>query len=207
MRVFGTKSTTYSAPRYSSVWPRWRPKPLTSVTVIPDTPISESAARTSSSLNGLMMAVINFIQELHYSIGAPRQSYYYSAQPARPYALGAPSGYVWHKFGLKGGEEIMIATILIIGGGQAGAQATDTLRRGGFGGRIVLIGDEPWLPYQRPPLSKKYLAGDLTEDRLLIRHQSYYDEHRIDLRLGQPATRIDRGARRVALAGGEELDY
>src|SRR5271167_1287223 len=90
MRVFGTKSTTYSAPRYSSVWPRWRPKPLTSVTVIPDTPISESAARTSSSLNGLMMAVINFIQELHYSIGAPRQSYYYSAQPARPYALGAP---------------------------------------------------------------------------------------------------------------------
>ena len=48
----------------------------------------------------------------------------------------------------------MISTILIIGGGQAGAQAVDTLRREGFGGRLVLIGDEPQLPYQRPPLSK-----------------------------------------------------
>ena len=51
----------------------------------------------------------------------------------------------------------MISTILIIGGGQAGAQAIDTLRREGFDGRLVLIGDEPELPYQRPPLSKKYL--------------------------------------------------
>jgi 3-phenylpropionate/trans-cinnamate dioxygenase ferredoxin reductase subunit len=101
----------------------------------------------------------------------------------------------------------MSATILIIGGGQAGAQAADTLRRGGFGGRIVLIGDEPWLPYQRPPLSKKYLAGDLTEDRLLIRHRSYYDEHRIELKLGRTATRIDPTARRVVLSGGEELTY
>ena len=101
----------------------------------------------------------------------------------------------------------MIATILIIGAGQAGAQATDTLRRGGFAGRVVLIGDEPWLPYQRPPLSKKYLAGDLGEDRLLIRHRSYYDEHRIELKLGRPATRIDPSARRVVLADGEEMDY
>ncbi len=100
----------------------------------------------------------------------------------------------------------MVSMILIIGGGQAGAQATDTLRRGGFGGRIVLIGDEPRLPYQRPPLSKKYLAGDLAEDRLLIRHQSYYDEHRIELKLGLPATRIDPAARR-ATWGGEELTY
>ena len=55
----------------------------------------------------------------------------------------------------------MICTILIIGGGQAGAQAIDTLRREGFGGRLVLIGDEPELPYQRPPLSKKYLSGEM----------------------------------------------
>ena len=101
----------------------------------------------------------------------------------------------------------MIATILIVGGGQAGAQAADSLRRGGFAGRIVLIGDEPWLPYQRPPLSKKYLAGELGEDRLLIRHQSYYDEHRIELKLQLPAIRIDPHARRVVLAGGEELGY
>src|SRR5271154_5605065 len=69
MRVFGTKSTTYSAPRYNSVWPRWRPKPLTSVTVIPETPISDSAARTSSSLKGLMIAVINFIADSAEALG------------------------------------------------------------------------------------------------------------------------------------------
>jgi 3-phenylpropionate/trans-cinnamate dioxygenase ferredoxin reductase subunit len=101
----------------------------------------------------------------------------------------------------------MVSTILIIGGGQAGAQATDTLRREGFGGRIVLIGDEPELPYQRPPLSKKYLAGELTEDRLLFRHRTFYDEHRIELKLGFAAIRIDPTARRVVLTGGEEMSY
>src|SRR5512133_2309288 len=59
--VLGRKSTTYSAPRYSSVCPFWRPKPLTSVTVIPCTPMADRASRTSSSLNGLMMAVMSFI--------------------------------------------------------------------------------------------------------------------------------------------------
>src|SRR5215469_1078385 len=61
MRVLGTKSTTYSAPRYNSVCPRCRPNPFTSVTVMPDTPMSDSAARTSSSLNGLMIAVTSFM--------------------------------------------------------------------------------------------------------------------------------------------------
>src|SRR5690606_27943086 len=64
MRILGRKSTTYSAPRYSSVWPFWRPKPLTSVTVRPLTPMSARASRTSSSLNGLMMAETNFIDRL-----------------------------------------------------------------------------------------------------------------------------------------------
>src|SRR5713101_7914135 len=59
--VLGRKSTTYSAPRYSSVCPFWRPKPFTSVTVIPCTPIADSASRTSSSLNGLMIAVTSFM--------------------------------------------------------------------------------------------------------------------------------------------------
>src|SRR6185295_14117913 len=58
--TLGRKSTTYSAPRYSSVWPFCRPKPFTSVTVIPCTPIADSASRTSSSLNGLMIAVTSF---------------------------------------------------------------------------------------------------------------------------------------------------
>jgi 3-phenylpropionate/trans-cinnamate dioxygenase ferredoxin reductase component len=101
----------------------------------------------------------------------------------------------------------MISTILIIGGGQAGAQAIDTLRKEGFGGRLVLIGDEPQLPYQRPPLSKKYLCGEMAAERLLFRHQSFYDEHRIELKLGRQAVRLDAGARQVELAGGELLTY
>src|ERR1700682_5428771 len=101
----------------------------------------------------------------------------------------------------------MISTILIIGGGQAGAQAIDTLRREGFGGRLVLIGDEPELPYQRPPLSKKYLSGEMTADRLLFRHRAFYDEHRVELKLGLQAVRLDAAAREVELADGERLSY
>jgi 3-phenylpropionate/trans-cinnamate dioxygenase ferredoxin reductase component len=101
----------------------------------------------------------------------------------------------------------MISTVLIIGGGQAGAQAIDTLRREGFAGRIVLVSEEPELPYQRPPLSKKFLAGELAADRLPFRHQSFYDEHRIELKLGIRAIRLDPAARRVALSNGEEIGY
>jgi 3-phenylpropionate/trans-cinnamate dioxygenase ferredoxin reductase component len=101
----------------------------------------------------------------------------------------------------------MTSTFLIIGGGQAGAQAIDTLRREGFEGRIVLVSEEPELPYQRPPLSKKFLAGELAADRLPFRHQSFYDEHRIELKLGIRAIRLDPAARRVALSNGEEVGY
>ncbi|MGO8828187.1 MAG: NAD(P)/FAD-dependent oxidoreductase [Steroidobacteraceae bacterium] len=101
----------------------------------------------------------------------------------------------------------MISTVLVIGGGQAGAQAVDTLRREGFGGRLVLIGEEPYLPYQRPPLSKKYLAGELGADRLPFRHRAFYDEHRIELKLGVGVTRIEPAAHRVVLADGETAAY
>ena len=101
----------------------------------------------------------------------------------------------------------MSSTILIIGGGQAAAQAVDTLRREGFDGRLVLIGDEPHLPYQRPPLSKQFLAGEMAGDRLPFRHQPFYDGHRVELKLGQGVTRIDRDAHRVVLEDGEEIAY
>lgn len=101
----------------------------------------------------------------------------------------------------------MLSTIVILGGGQAGAQAIDTLRRQGYAGRLVLVGDEAELPYQRPPLSKKYLAGELQADRLPFKHRAYYDEHRVELKLGVAARRIDRARRRVVLASGEELEY
>ncbi len=101
----------------------------------------------------------------------------------------------------------MSSTILIIGGGQAGAQAIDTLRREGFAGRLVLVSDEPFLPYQRPPLSKKFLSGELAADRLPFRHQSFYDDHRVELKLGVRAIQLDLAARRVTLENGEHIVY
>jgi 3-phenylpropionate/trans-cinnamate dioxygenase ferredoxin reductase subunit len=101
----------------------------------------------------------------------------------------------------------MISTVVIVGGGQAGAQAVDTLRREGFAGRLVLIGDESLLPYQRPPLSKKFLSGEMAADRLLFRHRGFYDEHAVELKLGVRATGIEAGAHRVALSNGEEILY
>lgn len=101
----------------------------------------------------------------------------------------------------------MISTILIIGGGQAGAQAVDTLRREGFGARIVLVSEEPHLPYQRPPLSKKFLLGEMDADRLPFRHRPFYDEHRIELKLGVRAVRLDPAAHCALLSNGETVQY
>ena len=101
----------------------------------------------------------------------------------------------------------MTSTVIIIGGGQAGAQAVDTLRREGFSGRLLLICDEPELPYQRPPLSKKYLSGELPPERLLFRHRPYYDEHSIELRLATRVARLHLGLKQVELADGERLSY
>ncbi len=100
-----------------------------------------------------------------------------------------------------------MTTMVIIGGGQAGSQAIDTLRREGFAGRLVLIGEEPWLPYQRPPLSKKYLAGEFALERLPFRHRAFYDEHRVELRLGRRAERLEAAERRVTLDDGEIIAY
>jgi 3-phenylpropionate/trans-cinnamate dioxygenase ferredoxin reductase subunit len=101
----------------------------------------------------------------------------------------------------------MISTIVVVGGGQAGAQAVDTLRRSGYSGRLLLICDEPELPYQRPPLSKKYLSGELTAERLPFRHRAFYDEHRIELEMGVGAAALDARARRLDLADGRALSY
>ncbi len=86
-------------------------------------------------------------------------------------------------------------------------QAVDTLRREGHSGPIVLVGDEPYLPYNRPPLSKKYLAGELERERLWLRSAHFYQQHRVEMRLGVRATAIDRAARRVRLGDGSEVGY
>jgi len=101
----------------------------------------------------------------------------------------------------------MAHTVVIVGAGHAAVQAVDTLRREGHAGPIVLVGDEPFLPYNRPPLSKKYLAGELERERLWLRSAQYYQQHRVDTRLGVRVTAIDRATQRLRLGDGSELNY
>jgi 3-phenylpropionate/trans-cinnamate dioxygenase ferredoxin reductase subunit len=97
--------------------------------------------------------------------------------------------------------------IVIIGAGQAGVQAAATLRFEGFGGTLTLIGDESFPPYQRPPLSKAYLAGDFARERLFLKPDSFYADTACDLRLNVAATSIDRGTKSVRLSDGTTLAY
>tara|TARA_R110000787_G_scaffold39789_10_gene99400 strand:+ start:3390 stop:4679 length:1290 start_codon:yes stop_codon:yes gene_type:complete len=101
----------------------------------------------------------------------------------------------------------MTETTVIIGGGQAGAQVAFSLRKEGFSGRIVLIGDEPVLPYQRPPLSKTYLAGELEKERLLVKPAAFYDKASIERRLGETVSAIDMQEQLVSLNTGDALSY
>ena len=96
--------------------------------------------------------------------------------------------------------------IAVIGAGQAGASLVAKLRSEGFEGDITLIGAEAVPPYQRPPLSKAYLLGDMTLERLFLRPQSFYDENNIALRLGTQVTAIDTSAKTIAI-GDELLSY
>src|SRR5436190_7924812 len=97
--------------------------------------------------------------------------------------------------------------VLVIGAGQAGYQVAASLREKGFIGRIGLIGDEPGLPYQRPPLSKAYLLGKSDRAGLDLRAENYFKQHAIELAPEQRAVRIDRERKQVELAGGEVLSY
>jgi len=100
-----------------------------------------------------------------------------------------------------------VGRVVIVGGGQAGADAAAALRMAGHEGEIVLVGEEPSLPYARPPLSKAFLAGEVSEEALLIRSPSAYATNRITVRTGTAVARIDRGAREVVLTSGERLGY
>ncbi|HWJ05858.1 MAG TPA: FAD-dependent oxidoreductase [Steroidobacteraceae bacterium] len=97
--------------------------------------------------------------------------------------------------------------VVIVGASHAAVQAIDTLRREGHAGSITLVGDEAFLPYNRPPLSKKYFSAELERDRLLLRSAQFYDTHRVDVRLGVRVTAIDRNDRRLRLGDGGELRY
>jgi 3-phenylpropionate/trans-cinnamate dioxygenase ferredoxin reductase component len=101
----------------------------------------------------------------------------------------------------------MYQQIVIAGAGQAAVQAVDTLRRKGYTGRLTVVGEEAWLPYQRPPLSKKYLAGALERERLLIRPEKFFTEHQVEIRSGRIVTEIERRAQRIRLDDGATLAY
>ncbi|UUU19809.1 NAD(P)/FAD-dependent oxidoreductase [Streptomyces sp. DSM 40750] len=97
--------------------------------------------------------------------------------------------------------------IVIVGAGQAGVQAAESLRDAGFTGPLTVIGDEPELPYQRPPLSKEYLAGKLSAGELTLRADRFYADRDIDLFIGRRVVGLDRARQRVTLDDDSELPY
>lgn len=96
---------------------------------------------------------------------------------------------------------------VIVGASHAGAQLAVSLRQYGWTGEIVLIGEEPWLPYHRPPLSKGFLNGSKNADDLLIRKRDAYEKADIDIRVGERVVALDRDAKTVETAGGEIVGY
>lgn len=104
-------------------------------------------------------------------------------------------------------SETLPQRIVIIGAGHAGGEAAARLRGMGFAGDLTVIGEERHPPYQRPPLSKKYLSGEVPLDRLLLRPPELYAQESITLLLGERVIWIDRPLKRVRLGGGRELPY
>ena len=99
-----------------------------------------------------------------------------------------------------------MAGIAVVGAGQAGASLVARLRAEGYDGPLTLIGEEPAPPYQRPPLSKKYLLGEMEQERLFLRPEAFYADNDITLRRDCRVDAIDRANRRLII-GGETLAY
>ena len=97
--------------------------------------------------------------------------------------------------------------VVVVGASAAGLTAAETLRREGFAGQVTLVGDEPHLPYDRPPLSKQILSGAWEPSRIPLRQDTVYTDSGLDVRLGVRATGLDTDARTVSLASGETLPY
>ncbi len=99
------------------------------------------------------------------------------------------------------------STFIIVGGGLAGAKAAEALRDNDFDGHIVLFAAEEHLPYERPPLSKEYLAGKKTLDDFTVDASAWYRDHHVELQLGTEVASIDPGAHTVSLPDGSKVDY
>lgn len=98
-------------------------------------------------------------------------------------------------------------SLVVVGAGQAAAQLVASLSQDGYAGEVTLIGDEPHLPYQRPPLSKKVLTGELTPDRLSVKPAAFYDKIGTRLRLDARVERIDRATKEVTLSDGSRIGF
>ena len=101
----------------------------------------------------------------------------------------------------------MAETFVIVGAGLAGGGAAATLREEGFDGRVVLIGAEPQLPYERPPLSKEYLRGESPFEQALFQPLDFYGENDIETRFGVQVTRVDATQKVIELDNGERVSY
>jgi NADPH-dependent 2,4-dienoyl-CoA reductase/sulfur reductase-like enzyme/nitrite reductase/ring-hydroxylating ferredoxin subunit len=99
------------------------------------------------------------------------------------------------------------SSVVIIGGGAAGSAAAEMLRREGYGGPVTILSEDPSVPYDRPNLSKDYLAGTAPEEWIPLRPREFYQEQNIDLRTGTIAAALDAGKRVVTLTGGEQLPF
>jgi 3-phenylpropionate/trans-cinnamate dioxygenase ferredoxin reductase subunit len=97
--------------------------------------------------------------------------------------------------------------LIVIGAGHAGAELAVQAREGGWSGRIALVGDEPALPYHRPPLSKAYLAGALAPDAMALKSRAAYDKAGIELMLGRRVAEVDRSAARLWFDDGQSMEY
>jgi 3-phenylpropionate/trans-cinnamate dioxygenase ferredoxin reductase component len=100
-----------------------------------------------------------------------------------------------------------VPAVVIIGGNLTAGAAATTLRSEGFDGPIVVVGEEPHVPYERPPLSKGYLRGEETKEHTLLHAEAWYEEHDVDLRLGSSAAHLDPADRQVELSTGERISY
>src|ERR1700690_4218562 len=97
--------------------------------------------------------------------------------------------------------------VVIVGGGQAGLEAAAALRTQGYQDSVTVVCEEPYAPYQRPPLSKEFLTGKQEVDRVFLRTLAYYEKQRIDLILDERVAEINAGAKMVHLAGGGMVAY
>jgi 3-phenylpropionate/trans-cinnamate dioxygenase ferredoxin reductase component len=104
-------------------------------------------------------------------------------------------------------SDTLTSTFVIVGAGLAGAKAAETLRAEGFGGRLLLLGEEDERPYERPPLSKTYLRGETGRDSLYVHPEGFYASHDIELRPSTQVRAIHPAARRLELASGERIGY